>query len=202
MAKPKVVSIRSAVRHDPDEADPFDLSAPALSLELKAGLVFEDWHKLGRKLANGSRLLNWWIGDWWASGQHLYGERARLAAEGIFGKEFHTIMNAASICRSFHVSRRREALSFSHHAEVAGLSPEDADGLLDKAESEKLSTRELRRQVIRHRVMTGQIAVIENDDPEHTELLRIAQAWNRASTEARRTFLELANESSLKVIDP
>jgi hypothetical protein len=39
-------------------------------------------------------------------------------------------MNAAGVCRAFETSRRREDLSFQHHAEVASLAPAEADALL------------------------------------------------------------------------
>lgn len=177
-------------------------SAQTLEFSVPKDISFDDWRAIGVQLAGNQRVLNWWIGDWWAAGQHRYGERAKLAAEGIFGREFQTLANTASVCRSFESSRRRESLSFTHHVEVAALPPDHADTLLDRAQSENWSTRELRREVIRHRVQTGQITVIPNDDPVHTETLRIAQAWNRASTDARREFLELAYEAALGEIDP
>ena len=40
----------------------------------------------------------------------------------------------SSVSRAFETSRRREALSFKHHAEVAGMPPAVADELLDEAE--------------------------------------------------------------------
>ena len=57
------------------------------------------------------------------------------------------------VARAFETSRRRDVLSFSHHREVASLSPADADQLLDWAaeprrnDSKPRSTRELRSQV-------------------------------------------------------
>jgi hypothetical protein len=57
------------------------------------------------------------------------------------------------VARAFETSRRRDTLSFSHHREVASLSTQDADRLLDWAEQplrndgRPRSTRELRSQV-------------------------------------------------------
>ena len=92
-----------------------------------------------------------WIGDWWAFGGNVYGDRAKASAQGMFGRAFQTCANAASVARSFETSRRREVLSFTHHAEVAGLPPETADRLLDGAEREGWSKAELRQQVGRVR---------------------------------------------------
>jgi hypothetical protein len=123
---------------------------PALSLDLPEGLTFEEWVDVGRRLCIGQQAINWHIGDWWAFGDHRYGERAKKAAEGIFGKEFQTLANLASVSRSFEPSRRRELLSFTHHAEVAGLAskqPEVAEQLLSQAAAEGWSKNDLRREV-------------------------------------------------------
>jgi hypothetical protein len=125
-----------------------------LALDLPDGQSFEEWSETGRNLASAHKVLNWWIGDWWAAGSHRYGERARLAAEGIFGREFGGLMNLASVSRAFPTSRRREGLSFSHHQEVAGLPPVQADRLLDRAEREGWSTRDLRAEAILARSTT------------------------------------------------
>jgi hypothetical protein len=77
----------------------------------------------------------WWVGDWWAFGEHRYGGRkAVVEAEDWEGPSFQTAMNAASIARAFETSRRREVLSFACHVEVASLPAEEADRLLDWCE--------------------------------------------------------------------
>jgi hypothetical protein len=64
----------------------------------------------------------WWIGDWWAFGEHRYSERKKfVATEEWTGPAFQTCMNAASICQRFETSRRREVVGFSFHQEVAAL---------------------------------------------------------------------------------
>lgn len=118
-----------------------------LALELPERTTFDEWVEIGRRLCIGQQAVNWHIGDWWAFGDHRYGERAKAAAEGIFGREFQTLANLASVCRKFESSRRREVLSFSHYAEVAALPERDAEVLLDKAEAEHLSVRALRHEV-------------------------------------------------------
>ena len=123
-------------------------TASSTSLSLPESMTFEQWEAIGMELANRARKLNWWIGDWWAAGHHRYGERARLAARGLFGREFKTLANIASVCRAFEPSRRREHLSWSHHAEAAALSPKAADMLLDMAERDKLSKAQVRNAVV------------------------------------------------------
>ena len=59
-----------------------------------------------------------------------YGERkAIVEAEDWEGPAYQTCMHAAAVCPAFETSRRREDLSFRHHAEVAGLPPDEADVL-------------------------------------------------------------------------
>lgn len=177
---------------------------PPLGLSLPKDQGFDDWYELGKRLCSGAKVVNWWIGDWWAAGSHRYGERASVAAEGIFGKEFQTLRNTASVCRSFETSRRRDTLTFSHHAEVAALPPEKADELLTRAEAENLSTRDLRVEVVKVRTALGHFPTRDevDDDPEHTALVAIARAWNRAPVGARQTFTDLVEEANLGVIDP
>lgn len=111
---------------------------------------FDSWVQRGRELCETGKRLHWQLGDWWRSGEHAYGERAKAAAQGIFGRDFRNLANIASIAGAFESSRRRE-LSFSHHAEVSALPAEQADTLLERAEREELSTRELRAEVSRIR---------------------------------------------------
>jgi hypothetical protein len=40
-------------------------------------------------------------------------------------------MDAASVCRKFETSQRRDVLSFNHRREVAPLPPAETDRLLD-----------------------------------------------------------------------
>lgn len=177
------------------------MGKPALALEIPKGQTFDDWVEMGRNLCEGQRVVNWWIGDWWAAGSHRYGERAKAAAEGIFGKEFKTLANAASVCRAFETSRRREHLSWSHHAEVASLPPEEADAILDRAEADQLNRATVRSEAIKKKTELGLYVPRIDDDPEQTELLEITRKWNRARRSVRETFLDLANESDLGVID-
>jgi hypothetical protein len=61
---------------------------------------------------------------------------------------YSTLANYKYVASSFSdFSRRREKLSFSHHAEVAGLEPEVADAMLEAAERHGWGREELRQHV-------------------------------------------------------
>ncbi len=144
---------------------------PSLSLKLPAGTTFDEWLNIGRNLYANSAAINWHIGDWWAFGDHRYGARAKAAAEGLFGLAFQTLRNAGTIARSFEVSRRRDVVSWAHHAEVAALPAPIADQFLEKAELEGMSRNELRREVNAYRSINREgrkrdIIDIRPDTPE------------------------------------
>jgi len=85
-----------------------------------------------------------WIGDWWAFGEHQYGERKALVeSEEWTGPAFQTCAHAAAVCRKFETCRRRQVVGFFHHAEVAALPPEEADRLLNWCQ-ESLLQRKMR----------------------------------------------------------
>jgi hypothetical protein len=52
-----------------------------------------------------------------------------VEAEDWDGPAYQTCRNAASIASTFKMSRRRDNLSFNHHAEVAARTPDEARNL-------------------------------------------------------------------------
>lgn len=174
----------------------------SLSLILKKGLPFEQWIEIGQELAAREKVLNWWIGDWWAFGEHEYGARAKAAAEGVFGLAFQTLVNAGSVSRKFGGNRRRLVLSWSHHAEVAALPPAEADALLDRAEAEGMTKGEVRVEALKRKVHLGIVRPRDVDDDWNYKALKaIAAAWNRAERSVREEFAGLVAESEFGVIE-
>ena len=117
----------------------------AVRLALPADLDQARWREIGTDLGCLERAVAWWVGDWWAFGEHRYGARRELTEQpGWQGPAYQTCANAATVCRAFEFSRRRETLSFSHHEVVAALTPVVQDRLLDEAERKGWSRRQLR----------------------------------------------------------
>lgn len=90
------------------------------------------WEAVGLGLVTLDQLAKWFFGDWWISGEHRHGDRLALVeSERWNGPEYASCCNIGSVCRAFEISRRREKLSFQHHAEVVSLPRDQADRLLD-----------------------------------------------------------------------
>lgn len=116
------------------------------ALALPDDLSFERWEEIGATIATMRDGVQWWAGDWINFGESRYGETYSQAVQET-GRSEQTLMNIAWVARQFPPERRRESLSWSHHAEVAALDAEDADRLLDRAERDKLSRSALRALV-------------------------------------------------------
>jgi hypothetical protein len=123
----------------------------ARALELPLGLAFEDWVRAGHSIARIATASAWWMGDWIVYGERAYGERYRTALE-VTPFDYKTLRNYAWVARRFDVSRRRDTLSFQHHAEVAALSEPAQELWLTRAEARGWSRNELRRQLTRARL--------------------------------------------------
>ena len=114
-----------------------------VSWSAPATLDFERWVRQGRRLGTVGRGIGWWIGDWLHFGNRRYGEKY-VQASKITGYDVQTLMNMVYVTSSVEPARRREELSWSHHAEVAALSPDEQDYWLSKATEARLSVRDLR----------------------------------------------------------
>ena len=113
-------------------------------------LTVADWIRQGRWLGALGRGSGWWIGDWVRYGSARYGDRYRPAAQAT-GYDVQSLRNMAYVAGRFDVPRRREGLSFSHHAVLASLPVEDQDLWLDRAEAGALSVGSLRCELRRTR---------------------------------------------------
>jgi hypothetical protein len=109
-------------------------------------LAVSEWVDQGRCLGAIGRGSAWWIGDWVRYGSSRYGDKY-AAASHVTGYDVQSLMNMSYVASRFDASRRRPGLSFSHHAELAGLAPEDQELWLDRVEAGGLSVRALRSEL-------------------------------------------------------
>jgi hypothetical protein len=141
-------------RPDRPEA-PVAASVPAARSELtitawspREDLSVGDWVRNGRWLGALGRASGWWIGDWIRYGNARYGERYEPAAR-VTGYDVQSLRNMAYVAGRFDPRRRRDSLSFSHHAELAALPAEEQDLWLDRAVAGAFSVGKLRSE-LRH----------------------------------------------------
>jgi hypothetical protein len=121
---------------------------PRKGLELSSNITlsFEKWLYIGEVLASVRTSSAWCLGDWLVYGEIAYSGRYRDAIKQT-SLDYQTLRNYAWVARRFPIARRRDALSFGHHAEVASLPEPEQDFWLRKAEAHGWSTNRLRREV-------------------------------------------------------
>jgi hypothetical protein len=122
----------------------------AVGMRFDPRMPFDQWRELGFRLVTYANASTWWIGDWLVFGQAKY-DRRYFRAIRATGLDYQTLRNYATVARRFDVSRRRDKLSFQHHAEVCALSDEEQDRWLDVAVARRWTRNELRRRLRAHR---------------------------------------------------
>ena len=134
-------------------------------------LQLAEWVQHGKRLGLVGRNAAWWIGDWLRYGNAKYGERYSRAAT-ITGYDRQTLMNMVYVASRFDSSRRRGELSWSHHAEVAALPPEEQERWIDRAQAERLSVRDLRGLIRGERGVFREPAAHDESQSLADELLK------------------------------
>lgn len=133
---------------------------PICGLVLPENTTVEVWASIGRSLYWSAQDFQWQLGDWAVFGCKKYGKLKEFAeANGI---NYQTLRNIAWVAENVELSRRRDTLEWSTHAEVAALKPEEQAEWLDKAEKERLPRAELRKQIRQSR---GEQNALESDGP-------------------------------------
>lgn len=112
------------------------------------------WVHTGHRLGAMTRCSQWWLGDWIHYGTARWGEKYKEAAR-ITGYDVQTLRNIAYVARQVDVSRRRDNLSWSHHAEVCALEPDEQDRWLDFAAEQRMSVSDLRLELRSARRLEG-----------------------------------------------
>lgn len=112
-------------------------------LQIPTGMNFDDWERAGRQLSGILDSSSWWLGDWLVYGKDHYTDRYQRGIRAA-GLRYQTLRNYAWVSRRFEFGRRRPALSFQHHAELASLPVGAQEVWLDRAERMKWSTKQLR----------------------------------------------------------
>jgi len=115
------------------------------SLVFKREVTKEEWQQVFTTLQQVEGCVQFWIGDCLAYREQHWGMYDEISEES--GIETRTLRKYKQISENVESGLRRPDLSFSHHEEVASLSPEKQTEFLDRAINEKLSVRELHNEI-------------------------------------------------------
>jgi hypothetical protein len=157
-----------------------DVRSTANGLRLRRGLTYDAWVNVGKRIARISDASAWWLGDWVVYGEQSYGSRYRIALRAT-ALDYQTLRNYAWVARAFEPLRRREDISFQHHAEVAALPEADQDLWLERAARLRWSRNELRRR------LRAEMPRLREAGAEHATTLRVRvtsdreQKWRQAA---------------------
>ena len=119
-------------------------------LVLSEDITKEEWMKIGEGLHFVKESAQIWIGDWARFGERkgFYTDTKTYdEIEKATGYNRKTIRNFKYVAEKIPSSLRKDDLTFSHYEQVAPLDFEKQEKLLNLASEEKLSYRELRKEV-------------------------------------------------------
>lgn len=117
-----------------------------VGLRIPTNLSFEDWERAGYQLSGIVNSSLWCLGDWLVYGKKTYTDRYMRAVRAA-GLQYQTLRNYAWVSRRFEWNRRRQQLTFQHHAEVASMPVEKQEMWLDEAERRTWTTKQLRSHI-------------------------------------------------------
>lgn len=131
-----------------------DWRSPAYSFMQvdRSGIMFSgklslhNWELVGKRLLSLTDSASWWIADWLVYGESEFKDRYEEVIRRT-SLNYQTLRNYTWVARKFELSRRRDNLSFGHHAEVAALEAPEQDFWLRKAEEFGWSRNQLRAEV-------------------------------------------------------
>ena len=122
------------------------LTPTHLDLSERPDLPLESCMALAAFFGQINDASKWWIADLLEYVEMRYGEYLAQVAEAT-KRAPQTIENIISIGKRIPPSRRRHGVSFSTHAEVASLDPNDQRHWLKVAKEENLTKMELRARI-------------------------------------------------------
>ncbi|MFE9025053.1 LmbU family transcriptional regulator [Streptomyces iakyrus] len=157
-----------------------DVLTTRVGLRIPAALTFERWQHAGSQISRIVDSSSWCLGDWLVYGQEEFSDRYLRAIEAC-GLDYQTLRNYAWVARKFELSRRRETLSFQHHAEVSSLPPCEQDKWLDLADEFNWSRNELRRNIRSHRQSGGKGEPPKDYLPKLSAPAERVQRWRKAA---------------------
>jgi N6-adenosine-specific RNA methylase IME4 len=158
----KIVQLRRAAL---GEIKNFGVSVPgtltSIGWQLPDGLPEGQWISAGLCLQRIEGAVQWWLGDWWAYGEHAYGTRKALFEEGgpMEDMNLRTVEDYGWVAQNVATTERSVVLSWYHHRCIASLSPAQQRKWLARALKEGWSSNQLKAAIARQAALdrTAQI---------------------------------------------
>jgi len=114
-------------------------------LTFKRDVSKDEWMDVFKALKQVEGCVQFWIGDCLAYRQQKWGMYDDIAEET--GMEGNTLRQYKQVSEQVKSDTRVSDLSWTHHREVASLTPEKQELFLNRAIEEKLSVRELHNEI-------------------------------------------------------
>jgi hypothetical protein len=140
-------SCRAAERAPKRKPTPAPLLSDPLGLTLEPGCDLATWTTLLRRIGIVRTATRFWVGDALDQGDFPEGEKFAIA-ERELGLARHHLKQLQWVARAVPRSRRRRELTHTHHRQVAALSPAEQERFLELAVAERLTTSELRDEIV------------------------------------------------------
>jgi hypothetical protein len=173
-------------------------------LQIPTGTDYDAWMTMGRRITGVANACSWCLGDWLVYGEQEFGSRYKAALRAT-SLDYQTLRNYAWVARRFDASRRRDNLSFQHHAEVVSLPDAHQDLWLRRAERDRWSRNELRRQLRserqQRRALTAETVVrlqVEVSKTRENRWKLAAQVADQPLSEWLAALGDAAAEAALK----
>ncbi len=122
---------------------PFALTVTGV--EIMRDATFKEWEEAFTQIKRIHGAATFWLGDLLNYGESKWGEKYSQALDATEYEE-QTLRNAAWVAKQIPRERRRnlDKVSYSHHAEIAALDPEQQDHWLQRVEMDGMSRDALR----------------------------------------------------------
>ncbi len=171
--------------------------ATLTGLEVIGKPPFEVWLAYGQALQVVDASFRWIMGDYLNYGESYYGEMYAQAVEAT-GLKATTLRNYKWVAAHVHPSLRSEYLSWTHHAVVAALEPEEQARWLMIAQEEYLGTREL-RELVSPKTIDSTAEIIPSEMGGILRTIRdmVALPYAQSSEEDYDRIAELADKGLL-----
>ena len=135
-------------------------------LTVRADTTFDEWIEAWGILKRQHQSINFWVGDFLCGGEDRWPEEW---AQAVDGHAVDLYRGAMWVCRKIEPARRREAVSFSAHKELAKLPPEEQDRWLKLIEDNGWTIRQLQEERAAEKARLNGGGYLSNQVPHGTD---------------------------------